>query len=184
MRDDRDPHDEGAASTAAAVAPVELVDLAAIESMVGIAQVVRRLYGRPLRVVLVTADAEAALAFTEAAEESVLDVSVEVLAGVEEAIAHLERALSSKRRRHVPDVVVSALDVDESHRLLASWRPATATDAVPIIVLSDENRPGLERRSFALGAAGHMRAPHRQYERVALIHALPDFLPQFRPAAQ
>jgi CheY-like chemotaxis protein len=183
MRDDRSTHDEGsAASTAAVVAPDELVDLAAIESVAGLAQVVRRLYGRPLRVVLVTDDDDSAAHFGEAAEESVLDVSVEVLSGVDEAIERLDRALSGRRRRNVPDVVVSALEIDESHRLLSTWRPASVTDAVPIIVLSDDNRPGLERRSFALGAAGHMRAPDRQYERVALIHALPDFLPQFRPA--
>jgi hypothetical protein len=49
-------------------------------------------------------------------------------------------------------------------------------------VLSDDTGPALERRSFALGAAGHMRSPDRQYERVALIHTLPDFLPQVRTA--
>ena len=148
----------------------------------GLAQVVRRLYGRPLQVLLVIDDdAEAAL-FGDAAEESVLDVGIEVVDGVDAATAHLTRATTGRRRRQVPDVVVSALDIDESHRLLSALRAETAANAFPVVVLSDDIRPAVERRSFALGASGHMRAPDRSYQRVALIHTLPDFLPQFRAA--
>lgn len=183
MRDDRHPQDQGtAASVAAVAAPDEVVDLGDAEGVAGVAQAVRRLYGRPLHVLLVTDDPSAAILFADAAEESVLDVDVEVVGAVDEAVDKLKRLLDTRRRRGVPDVVVAALDIEESHRLLEAVRPQTAADAFPVVVLSDDSRPALERRSFSLGAAGHLRAPDRQYQRVALIHTLPDFLPQFRKA--
>lgn len=150
------------------------------DGIAGLARVVRRHYGRPLQVLLVTDDEDSAAAFADAAEESVLDVGIEVTADVDEAVAHVQKALGSRRRRGVPDVVVTAVEVDESHRLLEELRAQTEADAFPVIVLSDDPLPSQERRSFALGAAVHLRAPDRQYQRVALIHALPDFLPQFR----
>lgn len=160
--------------------PLDDLTIVATDGIAGLARVVRRHYGRPLQVMLVTEDEESAAAFADAAEESVLDVGVQVMASVDDAVAHVQKALGSRRRRGVPDVVVTAVEVDESHRLLEELRTQTEADTFPVIVLSDDPRPAQERRSFALGAAGHMRAPDRQYQRVALIHALPDFLPQFR----
>jgi len=184
MSYDRDSYDDRhAASAALASRDEETADLAKAPSIAGIASVVRHLYGRPLQVLLVTDDDESAALFADAAEESVLDVGVQVLGGVDEALDHIKRALSSKRRRGAPDVVVCSLDLEESHRLLAALRPETQADAFPVIILSDDIRPALERRSFELGAAGHMKAPDRRYQRVALIHALPDFLPQFRASS-
>jgi CheY-like chemotaxis protein len=177
----------GAAPVAALAAPVQPAASDALggsaePDVTGLAQVVRRLYGRPLQVLLVIDDDSEAALFADAAEESVLDVGVEVVDGVEAATAHLERATTGRRRRQVPDVVVSALAIDESHRLLSALRAQTAANAFPVVVLSDDTRPAVERRSFSLGASGHMRAPDRSYQRVALIHTLPDFLPQFRAA--
>jgi CheY-like chemotaxis protein len=184
MSYDRDSYDQRhAASAALAPRDSEAAERSDVQTIAGLAGVVRRLYGRPLHVLLVTDDDESAALFADAAEESVLDVGVQVLGGVDEAHDHITRALASKRRRGVPDVVVCSLAIEESHRLLVALRPETQADAFPVIVLSDDTRPALERRSFELGAAGHMKAPDRRYQRVALIHALPDFLPQFRASS-
>lgn len=170
--------------TAALVTPEDIQDLDSLDGLSGLADVVRRHYGRPLQVLLVLDDPDAAEAFAVAAEESVLDVGIEVVDGVDGALIHIGQMLAERRHRSIPDVVVCALPIEESHRLLDALRPQTEADAFPVIVLSDETGPALERRSFALGAAGHMRSPDSQYERVALIHTLPDFLPQFRSATE
>jgi CheY-like chemotaxis protein len=139
-------------------------------------------YGRHLRVLLVDGDDETAGAFLAAAEEAVLEVRVEVASGVDDAMERLDRAVGQRRRRGWPDIVISALDVAASHDLLGRLRDDDRFDAVPVIVLSEESSASLERRSFALGAAGHLRAPRVDYERVALVHALPDFMPTARAA--
>lgn len=172
----------GAQATPVVASGETTVDELQADTAAGLAHAVRRLYGRQLHVLLVIDDEDEAALFADAAEESVLDVGIEVVAGVDEAAAHIQRAIANRRRKGVPDVVVSALDIDESHRLLAALRSQTQDDVFPVVILSDDGRPGLERRSFALGASGHLRAPERRYERVALIHTLPDFLPQLRVA--
>ena len=143
--------------------------------------VTRLAYGRHLRVLLVDGDADSAEAFLAAADEAVLDVAVEVAPSVDDALDHLVRA-AAQRRRKLPDIVISATAIDESHQLLTRLRSDGRFDAVPVLVLSHEAGANLERRSFSLGAAGHLRAPRVDYERVALVHALPDFMPTARAA--
>lgn len=145
-------------------------------------RVTRMSYGRHLRVLLVAPDDAAADPFLAAAEESVLDVNVEVALGSADAMSRLCRSVTQRLRRSTPDVVVSLLEVEECHQLLAQLRDDSRFDLLPVIVLSDDPSPGLERRSFAFGAAGHLRTPRRDYERVALVHALPDFIPTARAA--
>lgn len=145
-----------------------------------IRHVTRLSYGRHLRILLVDADDDSAAAFDRAAEEAVLDVHVDRASGVDDAVDRLVRAVG--RRRRVPDIVVSSLDVDDSHLLLTRLRADERLDGIPVLVLSHDPTASLERRSFALGAAGHLRIPRVGYERVALVHALPDFMPNARAA--
>lgn len=145
-------------------------------------RVTRLSYGRHLRVLLVAPDEGTARPFLDAAEESVLDVNVEVAVGAGDALSRLCRSQSQRLRRSTPDVVVSLVAVEDCHQLLRDLRDDSRFDLLPVIVLSDDATPGLERRSFALGAAGHLRTPRRDYERVALVHALPDFIPTARAA--
>ncbi|MDZ7677725.1 MAG: hypothetical protein U5K29_04165 [Acidimicrobiales bacterium] len=143
-------------------------------------RVTRLSYGRHLRVLLVESDTDRADAFTRAAIESVLDVAVEPADGVDEALSRLERSTGALLRRPMPDVAVVGVDMPEAHRLLEILRSDTRFDSLPVIVLAETASPEAERRSFALGATAHLVAPRRDYERVALIHALPDFIPRAR----
>lgn len=143
--------------------------------------VTRLAYGRHLRVLLVDGDERSAESFLAAADEAVLDVAVDVAAGVDDALERLARS-AAQRRRKLPDIVISAVPIDESHQLLTRLRNDGRFDAVPVLVLSHEAGANLERRSFSLGAAGHLPAPRVDYERVALVHALPDFMPTARAA--
>jgi CheY-like chemotaxis protein len=145
-------------------------------------RVTRLAYGRHIRVLLIDADADNADAFSQAAEESVLDVRVETLDTVEAALGRLERQSGPRLRRPTPDVVVVSLPTPEAHRLLGAMQDDPRIDDIPIIVLAETSRADAERRSFALGATAHMAAPRRDYERVALVHALPDFIPSARAA--
>ncbi|MFP4511943.1 MAG: hypothetical protein ACLFRV_03240 [Acidimicrobiales bacterium] len=142
--------------------------------------VTRLSYGRHLRVLLVESDTDQAAAFTRAAVESVLDVAVEPVDGVDEALSRLERSTGALLRRPMPDVAVIGVDMAEAHRLLEILHGDTRFDSLPVIVLAETASPDAERRSFALGATAHLVAPRRDYERVALIHALPDFIPRAR----
>ena len=144
-------------------------------------RVSRLAYGRHLRVLLVDGDEDSAGAFLAAAEESVLDVRVEVALDVDDAMERLDRS-AGRRRRGWPDIVISAVEVADSHDLLGRLRDDDRFGDVPVIVLSGESNTALERRSFSLGAAGHLRTPRVDYERVALVHALPDFMPTARAA--
>ncbi|MBK5222043.1 MAG: hypothetical protein JJE52_04035 [Acidimicrobiia bacterium] len=164
--------------TVAPVAP----DVDVSNSGVGSGHVTRLIYGRHLRVLLVEADPDAAAAFADAAEESVLDVRVEVAIGVDAAVTSLQRSMEPRRRRTPPDIIVSSLSVPHSHQLLTFLRDDSRFDLLRVVVLAAESDARLERRSFALGAAGHLVAPRRDYERVALVHALPDFMPRARAA--
>jgi CheY-like chemotaxis protein len=143
-------------------------------------RVTRLAYGRHIRVLLVESDAGRSTDFARAADESVLDVRVETVPSVEATLGRLERATGPLLRRPLPDVIVVALPSAESHRLLELLQLDSRFDDVPMIVLADTAAPSAERRSFALGATAHLVAPRQDYERVALIHALPDFIPRAR----
>lgn len=142
--------------------------------------VTRLSYGRHLRVLLVDGDDASSEEFHLAAEEAVLDVHVERATSVDDAMERLAKALG--RRRRLPDILVSALEVADSHLLLTALRDDVRFDDLPVLVLSQDPTASLERRSFALGAAGHLRTPRVDYERVALVHTLPDFMPNARAA--
>lgn len=144
--------------------------------------VTRMSYGRHIRVLLVEADPANADAFTRAADESVLDVRVESVPDPDAALGRLERSVGPLLRKPLPDVVVTSLDMPDAHRLLELLHDDSRFDGVPVIVLAAAASSQAERRSFALGAAAHLVAPRRDYERVALVHALPDFIPRARAA--
>jgi CheY-like chemotaxis protein len=143
-------------------------------------RVTRLAYGRHLRVMLVESEEPRAADFTRAADESVLDVRVEHASDAEIALARLERTSGSLMRRPLPDVILVSLPTDEAHRLLERLQHDERFDQMPILVLADTANPVAERRSFALGATAHLVAPRQDYERVALVHALPDFIPRAR----
>lgn len=145
-------------------------------------RVTRLDYGRHIRVLLVEPDHEVAEAFTRAGHESVLDVRVEVVDDPEAAIARLERSTAQLRRRTMPDIVLTSTAIAEAHRLLEMLQNDSRFDELPVLVLAPSAAPQTERRSFALGAVAHLVAPTRDYERVALMHALPDFIPRARAA--
>ncbi len=147
-------------------------------------RVSRLTYGRNVRVLLVESDPARAAAFERAAEESVLQVTVEQVDGLDAAVDRLGRRGSAIRRRVEPDIMLISLEITEAHRLLDAVQRDTRHDSLPIIVLADTGSAEAERRSFALGATGHLVAPRQDYERVALIHALPDFMPSARARAQ
>lgn len=139
-------------------------------------------YGRHVRVLLVEADSEVAEAFVQAGHESVLDVRVEVVDDPGAAIARLERSNAQRRRKPLPDIIVTSVAVPEAHRLLEMLQDDSQFDGIPVLVLAPSASAQAERRSFALGAVAHLVAPTRDYERVALMHALPDFIPRARAA--
>jgi CheY-like chemotaxis protein len=145
-------------------------------------RVTRLAYGRHIRVLLIESDAANADAFTRAADESVLDVRVEHVDDADSAVARLERSVGPLLRKPLPDVVVVSLDMPDTHRLLEMLRDDARFDGLPMIVLAANASPQAERRSFALGATAHLVAPRQDYERVALVHALPDFMPRARAA--
>lgn len=140
--------------------------------------VTRLTYGRHIRVLLVDDDPDHAASFVAAAHESVLDVTVDTV-DVEEALARLGRSGTPRPRRQPPDVVVVSLEITEAHRFLETVNQSDG-ERLPTLVLAKHASPVAERRSFALGATAHLVAPRRDYERVALIHALPDFIPSAR----
>lgn len=145
----------------------------------GVVRVTRLAYGLHLTVLLVSADDVEP--FRQAAEESVLDVRIETVPTSEATVARLERSGGgSLRRRPLPDAIVVALPIQEAHHLLEQIQGDDRFGEVPTIVLTDVSSPELERRSFKLGAAAHLPVPRRDYERVALVHALPDFMPRAR----
>jgi CheY-like chemotaxis protein len=137
-------------------------------------------YGRHLKVLLVDADDEQADALSRAAEESVLDIHVERVASIDATLTRLERASGAILRKPLPDVIVVALPTPETHQLLEILQLDDRFDEMPIIVLNEAADPAAERRAFALGATAHLVTPRRDYERVALMHALPDFIPRAR----
>ncbi|MGY6501523.1 MAG: hypothetical protein ACXIVQ_11625 [Acidimicrobiales bacterium] len=143
-----------------------------------ITRVTRLTYGLHLTVLLVCADD--AEPFRQAAEESVLDMHIDSVPTAEATLARLERSGSGLRRRPLPDAIVLALPIADSHTLLATIRSDHRYAEVPLIVLTGTSSPELERRSFKLGAVAHLPIPRRDYERVALVHALPDFMPRVR----
>jgi CheY-like chemotaxis protein len=145
-------------------------------------RVTRLAYGRHLRVLLVEADLDRAGAFTRAADESVLDVRVEHVTDVDATLSRLERASHSLLRRPLPDVIVVSLPTTDAHDLLEVLKLDERFDAMPILVLNETADPAAERRAFSLGATAHLVTPRRDYERVALVHALPDFIPRARAA--
>lgn len=150
-------------------------------SLAQVRHVTRLAYGRHLRVLLVDADDTSAAAFLAAADESVLDVTVEVADSVDDTIDRLVNGVSGRRKR-LPDILVAALAITASHELLTRLRDDERLADVPVLVLASERDSKLERRSFSLGAAGHLPAPRVDYERVALVHALLDFMPTARAA--
>jgi CheY-like chemotaxis protein len=145
------------------------------------AGITRLSYGRHLRVLLVDDRADSVERFRRSADDSVLDVRVEVVGDVGSALSRLRRASSRRDGARAPDVVVTGLADGDNHRLLADVRAEDALD-VPVVVLTRAADPEAERRSFALGAAGHLVSPSGEYERLALIHALPDYVPRARAA--
>lgn len=146
------------------------------------ARVTRLDYGRHIRVLLVESDPEVAASFTRAGHESVLDVRVEIAEDPEATIARLERSIAQLRRKPLPDIVVVSIETSEAHRLLEMLQDDSRFDGLPVLVLAPSASSQAERRSFALGAVAHLVAPTRDYERVALMHALPDFIPRARAA--
>ncbi len=176
---DSDPHtaNDGEGSPGASgssLSPTEADD--------GTTRITRLNYGRHVRMLLVEPDPQAAAAFIRAGDESVLDVRIEVVDDPEVAVARLERSFSPRLRKAAPDVVVTSIEVSEAHRLLELIRLDPRFDDLPVLVLAPTAAPSDERRSFGLGAAGHLVTPTRDYERVALMHALPDFIPSARAA--
>jgi CheY-like chemotaxis protein len=170
-------------SVTAAAAAVEAADEAggyepSVDGEDG--RVTRLAYGRHLRVLLVESEERRAADFVRAADESVLDVRVDHVIDTDEALARLERASGALLRRPLPDVIVVSLPVEESHRLLELLQPDDRLEQMPILVLAEHTNPVAERRSFALGATAHLVTPRQDYERVALVHALPDFIPRAR----
>lgn len=147
----------------------------------GHAGITRLSYGRHLRVLLVDDRQESVERFLRAADESVLDVRVEVVADVGSALTRLRRTTARRNGTRAPDVVVVHLADGDNHRLLADVRAEPELD-VPVVVLAHVADRDAERRSFALGAAGHLVSPSGDYERLALIHALPDYVPRARAA--
>lgn len=143
--------------------------------------ITRLSYGRHLRVLLVDDRVESVERFLRSADESVLDVRVEVVADVGSALSRLRRTTTRRNGAHAPDVVVVHLADGDNHRLLADVRAEPGLD-VPVVVLAHATDRDAERRSFALGAAGHLVSPSGDYERLALIHALPDYVPRARAA--
>ncbi|HSL59472.1 MAG TPA: hypothetical protein VK866_16620 [Acidimicrobiales bacterium] len=143
--------------------------------------ITRIAYGRHLRVLLVDDRHESVERFVHSAADSVLDVRLEVVDDVGAALDRLRRATRKSQRRHAPDIVVANLTDADNHRLLADLRDDPDLD-VPVVVLTRAAGADAERRSFALGAAGHLVSPTGDYERVALIHALPDYVPRARAA--
>src|SRR5690606_30859416 len=137
-------------------------------------------YGRHLRVLLVEADDEQATALERAADESVLDIHVERVASIEATLSRLERTSAPLLRKPLPDVIVLSLPTADAHHLLEVLQLDERFDAMPIIVLNDTADPAAERRAFSLGATAHLVPPRRDDERVALMHALPDFIPRAR----
>ena len=137
-------------------------------------------YGRHVRMLLVDTDPDSAAAFDRAGAESVLDVRLETATSIDDAIERLSRSATTLLRRARPDVVVLSLPTPEAHRFLEILRDDATHDDLPVIVLAESGASEAERRSFALGATAHLVAPSRDYERVALIHALPDFIPSAR----
>lgn len=175
-----DPSDRGDHEMASAVPLDDEVAEEDADDVPEAWRVTRLSYGRHLRVLLVESDTDQADAFTRAAIESVLDVAVEPAEGVDEALSRLERSTGALLRRPMPDVAVVGVGMPEAHRLLEILRGDTRFDSLPVIILAETASPEAERRSFALGATAHLVAPRRDYERVALIHALPDFIPRAR----
>lgn len=137
-------------------------------------------YGRHVKMLLVDSDPDSASSFERAGAESVLDVRIETATSVDEALARLGPSTAPLLRRSMPDVVVLSLPTVEAHRFLETLRDDPSHDDLPVIVLAESGASEAERRSFALGAAAHLVAPSRDYERVALMHALPDFIPSAR----
>lgn len=137
-------------------------------------------YGRHVRMLLVDSDPDSAASFERAGAESVLDVRIETATSVDEAIDRLGHSTTTLLRRSIPDVVLLSLPTVESHRFLETLRDDPTHDDLTVIVLAESGASEAERRSFALGAAAHLVAPSRDYERVALMHALPDFIPSAR----
>ena len=138
-------------------------------------------YGRHLRVLLVEDDDVQREHFLRAASHSVLDVVVDVVDGVDAAIERLGRT-GGRARRTRPDIVICDLDDAENLRLLTERAAAETAIDVPVVVMSTSPGPDTERRAFALGAAAHFTTPSGESERLALVHALPDYVPRARAA--
>jgi CheY-like chemotaxis protein len=168
VNNERNQPNDTDGSLSAAFDPISLDSMA----------VTRLTYGRHIRVLLVDDDPQHAAAFVDAARESVLDVTVDTVDTIEDALARLERSGTPRLRRQ-PDVIVVSLEISEAHRLLEMTNQHDGK-RLPTLVLAKHASPVAERRSFALGATAHLVAPRRDYERVALIHALPDFIPSAR----
>src|SRR5690606_17790350 len=143
-------------------------------------------YGRHLKVLLVGAGDEQADALSRAAEDSVLDSHVERVAGIDATLTRLEPATGATRREPLPCRTVVALPPPDAPPPPSTLQPREILhlddrfDEMPIIAHNAAADPPAERRASALGATAHLVTPRRDYERVALMHALPDFIPRAR----